>query len=63
MAATCDASIAVIVSDASVASDLPHPAVHVEAVGTQILERVSWDQDTLTHEPQVLGQAAHLLRR
>ena len=30
---------------------------------TQILERVSWDQDTLTHEPQVLGQAAHLWTR
>jgi acetyl-CoA acetyltransferase len=59
----CDASIAVIVSDASVANDLPKPAVRVEAVGTQILERVSWDQDTLTHEPQVLGQSAHLWTR
>ena len=56
----CDGSIAVIVSAASVADDLPHPAVRIEAVGTQILERVSWDQDTLTHEPQVIGQAAHL---
>ena len=34
----CDGSIAVIVSDASVARDLPKPAVRVEAVGTQILE-------------------------
>jgi len=59
----CDGSIAVIVSDASVAGDLPRPAVRVEAVGTQILERVSWDQDTVTHEPQVLGQAAHLWTR
>ena len=59
----CDASIAVVVSDASVAPDLPKPAVRVEAVGTQILERVSWDQDTLTHEPQVLGQSAHLWTR
>ena len=59
----CDASIAVIVSDASVAADLPHPAVRVEAVGTQILERLTWDQDVLTHEPQVLGQAAHLWTR
>jgi acetyl-CoA acetyltransferase/uncharacterized OB-fold protein len=59
----CDASIAVVVSDADVAADLPHPAVHVEAVGTQILERVSWEQGTLTHEPQVLGQAAHLWTR
>jgi acetyl-CoA acetyltransferase/uncharacterized OB-fold protein len=59
----CDASIAVIVSDAAVAGDLPHPAVRIEAVGTQILERVSWDQGTLTHEPQVIGQAAHLWTR
>jgi acetyl-CoA acetyltransferase len=59
----CDASVAVVVSDASVAHDLPNRAVRVEAVGTQILERVSWDQDTLTHEPQVLGQAAHLWTR
>jgi acetyl-CoA acetyltransferase/uncharacterized OB-fold protein len=59
----CDGSIAVIVSDATVADDLPHPAVRIEAVGTQILERVSWDQGTLTHEPQVLGQAAHLWTR
>ena len=59
----CDGAIAVIVSDASVADDLPSPAVRVEAVGTQILERVSWDQDTLTHEPQVLGQARHLWTR
>ncbi len=59
----CDGSIAVIVSDVSVAGDLPRPAVRIEAVGTQILERVSWDQGTLTHEPQVLGQAAHLWTR
>lgn len=59
----CDASIAVVVSDASVAGDLPKPAVRIEAVGTQITERISWDQDTLTHEPQVLGQSAHLWTR
>ncbi len=59
----CDASIAVIVSDASVAGDLPRPAVRVNAVGTQITERISWDQDTVTHEPQVMGQAAHLWTR
>jgi acetyl-CoA acetyltransferase len=59
----CDASIAVVVSDASVAADLRKPAVRIEAVGTQISERISWDQDTLTHLPQVLGQAAHLWTR
>jgi acetyl-CoA acetyltransferase/uncharacterized OB-fold protein len=59
----CDGSIAVVVSDASAAADLPKQAVRVEAVGTQIIERISWDQGTLTHEPQVLGQAAHLWTR
>jgi acetyl-CoA acetyltransferase/uncharacterized OB-fold protein len=59
----CDASIAVIVSAAATADDLPQPAVRIEAVGTQILERISWDQDTVTHEPQVMGQSAHLWTR
>jgi acetyl-CoA acetyltransferase/uncharacterized OB-fold protein len=59
----CDASIAVVVSAADVADDLPHPAIRIDAVGTQITERISWDQDTLTHEPQVLGQSAHLWTR
>jgi acetyl-CoA acetyltransferase len=59
----CDGSIAVVVSAAPAAADLPKPGVRVEAVGTQILERISWDQDTVTHEPQVLGQAAHLWTR
>ena len=59
----CDASIAVVVSDASVARDLAKPAIRVEAVGTQVTERISWDQDTITHEPQVIGQSAHLWSR
>ncbi len=59
----CDGSIAVVVSDASTAADRPRPVVRIEAVGTQIMERVSWDQGTITHEPQVLGQAAHLWSR
>ena len=59
----CDASIAVVVSAAEVAPDLPRPPVWVDAVGSQITERISWDQDTVTHEPQVLGQSAHLWSR
>ena len=59
----CDGSIAVIVSAVDAARDLAKPPVLVEAVGTQILERIEWDQSTLTHEPQVLGQAAHLWTR
>ncbi|MBO2447658.1 OB-fold domain-containing protein [Actinomadura barringtoniae] len=59
----CDGAIAVIVSAADAAADSPRPPVRVEAVGTQITERLDWDQSTLTHEPQVLGQAAHLWTR
>jgi acetyl-CoA acetyltransferase/uncharacterized OB-fold protein len=59
----CDGSIAVIVSARETAPDLARPPVLVEAVGTQILERIDWDQGTLTHEPQVLGPAAHLWTR
>ncbi|OBG74406.1 MULTISPECIES: OB-fold domain-containing protein [unclassified Mycobacterium] len=59
----CDGAIAVIVSAVDAARDLAKPPVLVEAVGTQILERIDWDQSTLTHEPQVLGQAAHLWTR
>jgi acetyl-CoA acetyltransferase/uncharacterized OB-fold protein len=59
----CDGAVAVIVSAADAASDLAKPRVLVEAVGTQIIERLEWDQSTLTHEPQVLGQAAHLWTR
>ncbi|MGV0835008.1 thiolase C-terminal domain-containing protein [Mycolicibacterium thermoresistibile] len=59
----CDGAVAVIVSAVDVARDLAKPPVLVEAVGTQIIERTDWDQTTLTHEPQVLGQAAHLWSR
>ena len=59
----CDGAIAVIVSAADTAGDLAKPAIRVEAVGTQILERLDWDQSTLTHEPQVLGQSAHMWSR
>lgn len=59
----CDGAIAVIVSAVDAARDLAKPPVLVEAVGTQIIERIDWDQSTLTHEPQVLGQAAHMWTR
>jgi acetyl-CoA acetyltransferase/uncharacterized OB-fold protein len=59
----CDGAIAVIVSAVDAARDLAKPPVLVEAVGTQIIERIDWDQSTLTHEPQVLGQSAHLWSR
>jgi acetyl-CoA acetyltransferase/uncharacterized OB-fold protein len=59
----CDGAVAVIVSAVDAARDLAKPPVLVEAVGTQIIERLDWDQSTLTHEPQALGQAAHLWTR
>lgn len=59
----CDGAVAVIVSAVDVARDMPKTPVLFEAVGTQILERTDWDQSTLTHEPQVLGQAAHMWSR
>ncbi|WP_068158157.1 thiolase C-terminal domain-containing protein [Rhodococcus phenolicus] len=59
----CDGAVAVIVSARETARDLAQPPVLVEAVGTQMIERVDWDQSTLTHEPQVLGQSAHLWSR
>lgn len=59
----CDGAIAVIVSAVDAARGLAKPPVLVEAVGTQIVERLDWDQSTLTHEPQVLGQAAHVWTR
>ncbi|WP_137149742.1 OB-fold domain-containing protein [Mycolicibacterium sp. CR10] len=59
----CDGAVAVIVSAADVAKDLPKTPVLFEAFGTQIIERTDWDQTTLTHEPQVLGQSAHLWTR
>ncbi|ROO87474.1 acetyl-CoA acetyltransferase [Actinocorallia herbida] len=58
-----DGAVAVIVSAAETLADRPRPGVLVEAVGTQIMERLSWDQDTLTHEPQTFGPAKHLWSR
>jgi acetyl-CoA acetyltransferase len=59
----CDGATAVIVSALDSARDLAKPPIRVESVGTQLIERVEWDQSTLTHEPQVLGPAAHLWSR
>lgn len=59
----CDGSIAVVLSAIDTARDAPHMPVLVEAIGTQIIEPVEWDQGTITHEPQVLGPSAHLWSR
>ena len=59
----CDGAVAVIVSRKDLAGDMKQPAVHLEAVGTAITERMSWDQGALDHEPLVQGPAAHLWTR
>jgi acetyl-CoA acetyltransferase len=59
----CDGAVAVIVSRKDLAKDLRQKPVHVEAVGTQITEPMSWDQGVLGHEPLVMGPAAHLWTR
>jgi acetyl-CoA acetyltransferase len=59
----CDGAVAVIVSAADVARDLASTPVWIDAVGTQITERMAWDQGMLTHEPQVFGPAAHMWSR
>src|SRR5438270_2225379 len=58
-----DAAVAVVVSAIETAADRPHPPVLVEAVGTQMTERITWDQSTMTHEPHSLGPSAHLWTR
>jgi acetyl-CoA acetyltransferase/uncharacterized OB-fold protein len=60
--ALCDGAVAVVVSAADAAKETPNP-IFVEAVGTQITERMEWDQGVLSHEPQVLGPAAHVWTR
>jgi acetyl-CoA acetyltransferase len=42
--APCDGSTAVIVSHRDLADDLDHPAVHINALGTALRGRPSWDQ-------------------
>ena len=58
-----DGSIAIVVSRRDSARDLRQAPIFVEAIGTQITERIAWEQSTMTHEPQVLGPSAHLWSR
>jgi acetyl-CoA acetyltransferase/uncharacterized OB-fold protein len=58
-----DGCVAIVVSAIETARDLARPPVLVEAVGTQMTERIAWDQATITHEPHTLGPSAHLWTR
>lgn len=59
----CDGAYAVVISAAETAGDLAQPAVRVAAVGTRIGEPQSWEQGTLTHQPNIFGPAQHLWTR
>ncbi|MGE0774529.1 MAG: OB-fold domain-containing protein [Sphingomonadaceae bacterium] len=59
----CDSAFAFIISAADVAPDLRQRPIWVEAVGQQITEHQSWDQGTITHQPNVFGPAAHMWSR
>jgi acetyl-CoA acetyltransferase len=59
----CDGSIAFVISSVDAAKDMRSTPVYVEAVGTQMTERQSWDQGTVTHLANVFGPAAHLWTR
>ncbi|MBL7493556.1 OB-fold domain-containing protein [Frankia sp. AgB1.9] len=58
----CDGATAFVVSAVDAARDLRAPVL-VEAVGTALDERQSWDQGTVSHMPNVFGPAAHLWSR
>ncbi len=59
----CDGSTALVVSARDAAYHGPNRPVLVEAVGTQMRERMSWDQGTLLHEPMVDGPSKQLWSR
>ena len=61
--APCDGAVAVVISSVDTVADLRAPLVGVEAVGTHLSERVSWDQGTLLHEPVLAGPARHVWTR
>ena len=56
----CDGAIAVVVSAVDAARDLRQAAGAGRGGRHADHRALEWDQTTLTHEPQVLGQAAHL---
>lgn len=59
----CDGAMAVVVSAVGTANDNAGKPVFVDAVGTRICEPQSWDQSTITHQPNTFGPASHLWSR
>ncbi len=59
----CDGAIAFVISAADLAPGMRQRPVWVEAVGQQMTEHQSWDQGTISHQPNVFGPAAHMWSR
>ena len=54
--APCDGAAAVVISHVDAAKDTRRPdPLRIEAMGGQVVERWSWDQGLLAHEPMIKG--------
>jgi acetyl-CoA acetyltransferase len=58
-----DATTAVIISTREHAPDVPHVPIHVEAVGSALRGRASWDQWEDMSETAAAGAGAHMWSR
>jgi acetyl-CoA acetyltransferase len=62
--APCDGAVAIIVSHVDAARDTRRPdPIRIEAMGGQVVERWSWDQGALSHEPLIKGACDALWAR
>jgi len=62
--APCDGAVAFVVSHVDAARDTRRPdPIRIEAMGGQVVERWSWDQGALAHEPMLKGAADALWAR
>jgi acetyl-CoA acetyltransferase len=60
----CDGAVALVVSSADAARDTRRrDPLRIEAMGTQTVERWSWDQNPLDHEPLIRGACDSLWTR
>lgn len=60
----CDGAVAIVLSAADAARDTRRPnPIRIESMGGRIVERWSWDQDTIDHEPLMKGAAEAMWAR
>ncbi|CAN7651141.1 thiolase family protein [Phenylobacterium sp. LjRoot219] len=60
----CDGAVALVLSSVEASQDTRRSRpIRIEALGTQTLERWSWDQGTLIHEPMLVGAAKSMWER